>query len=87
MNLLMWLQNLGTINLDRIRASVADGDSKLAYLVRAQYYSLHLSKEIGPKMIIIFILNLQTRPFYNFNDFQLPHLQYYVFPTFYQNLS
>ena len=39
---MVWLQNLGSINLDRIRATIPNDDSKLAYLVRIVYYTLHL---------------------------------------------
>ena len=49
--LLVWLENLATINLDRVRASIPVDYSKFAYLVRAQYYFLHLNKKISPKMI------------------------------------
>lgn len=52
-HLLVWLENLAVINLDRVRASNPDDYSKLAYLVRTQYYSLHLNKKISPKMILI----------------------------------
>ena len=53
MHLLVWSENLAVINLDRVRASNPDDYSKLAYLVRTQYYSLHLNKKISPKMILI----------------------------------
>ena len=54
------LENLAVINLDSIRASNSDDYSKLAYLVRAQYYSLHLNKKISPKMILILSFKFES---------------------------
>lgn len=87
MHLVVWFQKLGTINLDRIRASLPDDYKKLAYLVRVRYHFLHLSKNISQKIIIIFMLYHQIWHLSIFNTFQLSHLHYFVFLTFYQKLS
>lgn len=53
MHLLVWLENLGTINLDRIRASIPDDYSRLAYLVRAKYYFLRLNEQLLQNWLLI----------------------------------
>ena len=46
MHLLVWLENLGSINPDRLRATIPDDDSQLVYLIRIFYHFLHLNHTI-----------------------------------------
>ena len=77
MHLLVWLQNLGSINLDRVRATVPNDDSQLAYLVRIVYRSSLCINNIDNNMIH---LSSSNRLFFLFYFIKyIPHICRLIF--------